>query len=73
MLRIKLEGVVLHTNIEFCEELIARAFPQDICYDWQRILLALGLFVQLTKIADLMNSSILFWDDNVGDAHSLSF
>ena len=32
-LRIELNGVVLPTNIEFCKELIAHAFAQDICYD----------------------------------------
>ena len=70
---IKLNGIVLYTNIEFSKELVSCLLVKDICYDWQRILLALDPFVKLMKVTDQGTSLSFFGMMKVGDAHSLSF
>jgi hypothetical protein len=64
-LLIQFKSIILHTNVQFCKELVSNVLLQDICDNGQEILLVLNYLVQLSKVADPAYASILF-ENNEG-------
>jgi hypothetical protein len=60
---VKLEGIILHTNIQLGKEFVTSLLTKNVSNHWQRISVALNYFIKLAKVADPANSAVFLWCD----------